>query len=277
MNERVESGMSNDMTLGEDGDASDPGNRGSGFVMPNGKRYLGFLSELHEKHLFDWYLEAGTCKGHSLVPPRSKSIAVDPFFRVDVNVIGTKPQMHAFQMGTDEFFDTGFLKANKIKLDLAFLDGMHLFEYLLRDFINTEKNAKTTSVVVMHDCCPFSYEMTTRDLDNMPSGAWTGDVWKLIPILKEFRPDLTVTVMDARPTGLVVVTGLDPASKKLAANYDKIVAQYRDLTLEEYGLEKFYSLFTFARAADEALNGFPLFAPASIDPELALQPHKVST
>ncbi len=32
---------------------------------------------------------------------------------------------------------------------------------------------------------------------------WTGDVWKLIPILQRYRPDLQLTLFDAPPSGLV--------------------------------------------------------------------------
>lgn len=100
----------------------------------------------------------------------------------------------------------------QIKLSFSFLDGMHLFEFLLRDFIAAEKASGPNGVIAMHDCCPFSHEMTTRDLDNLPQGggAWTGDVWKLIPILREYRPDLKLTVLNAAPTGLVFVSGLKP-------------------------------------------------------------------
>ena len=268
----------NEQSIMTDSDPA-PGIAGAGgeYVRPSGMHYLRFLRRLHQACLFNWYFEVGTCTGDSLVLSRSKSIAVDPFFRVDANAIGTKPQLHTFQMGGDEFFETDFLKANKIKLDFAFLDGMHLFEYLLRDFINAEKNAKKTSVIAMHDCCPYDEAMQTRDLDNLPRGAWTGDIWKLIPILKEYRPDLKVTVLDARPTGLILVTGLNPSSKTLAGAYDEIVAKYRDMTMEAYGLEKFYSLFDFTNARDVAQDGFKIFTPASIDPDLALAQKKVST
>ena len=59
--------------------------------------------------------------------------------------------------------------------------------------------------------------------------------------------------------------------------YDEIVAKYRDMTMEAYGLEKFYSLFDFTNARDVAQDGFKIFTPASIDPDLALAQKKVST
>lgn len=76
-----------------------------------------------------------------------------------------------------------------MKLSVSFLGGMHLFEYLLRDFIGTEKNSTKNSIILLHDCCSFDHTMTTRDLECIPRFAWTGDV------------------LDCKPTGLVALPG----------------------------------------------------------------------
>jgi hypothetical protein len=65
---------------------------------------------------------------------------------------------------------------------------------------------------------------------------WTGDVWKIIPCLREFRPDLRITTLGAAPSGLGVIQGLDPSSRVLEGVYDRAVERYRDLsyaTLDE--------------------------------------------
>jgi len=36
---------------------------------------------------------------------------------------------------------------------------------------------------------------------------WTGDVWKIVPALIKFRPDLRVFTIACPPTGLTVVCG----------------------------------------------------------------------
>ena len=173
------------------------------YVKPMGMPYYRFLSRLHASTLLDWYLEVGCREGLSFAPVVGKTIAVDPFFRAEINIINRKPELHVFQAKSDDFFASGFLARNGIRLSAAFLDGMHLFEYLLRDFMNTEAQSDPKGVIMLHDCVPYSFEMTTRDLENLPKGSWTGDVWKLIPILQAWRPDLMLTVLDCRPTGLV--------------------------------------------------------------------------
>lgn len=247
------------------------------FKRAMGLHYYRFLRRLHGRHLFDWYLEIGCRTGDSLALARCKTIGVDPFFRAAVNIIGTKPALHIAQQTSDEFFASGYLANNRIKLSASFLDGMHLFEFLLRDFINTEAQSTPDSVIMMHDCVPYDFEMTTRDLSNLPQRAWTGDVWKLIPILQSYRPDLTLTVMDCRPTGLVCVTGLSPGNTVLADNYDKIVKQYQDVTLEAFGVERFVDSFELTDALECARAGFPQWKAAGIDPGLAIQPQLVST
>lgn len=233
------------------------------FVEAKGLDYREFLDALHQQLRFDWYLEIGSQTGMSLAKSRSPSVAVDPVFKIRHDVAGNKARLHLFQETSDEFFEAGHLKALKIKPDFSFLDGMHLFEYLLRDVINTEAAGKTTSIIALHDCCPFDHGMTTRDLDNMPRGPWTGDVWKLIPILQEYRPDLKLQVFDCAPTGLVLLSGLDPKNSVLRKNYGRIVKQYQDLTLEDFGVDRFFGSFTFADAGQEVSAGFPNFRPAA--------------
>ncbi|MEJ1991151.1 MAG: hypothetical protein P8X50_05355 [Maritimibacter sp.] len=246
------------------------------FKKAEGIGYYRFMRRLHKSHLFEWYMEVGCRNGRVFSNSRSKTIAVDPFFRAERNIINNKPALHIFQQTSDDFFSSAFLKAAKVKLSFSFLDGMHLFEFLLRDFMNTEQASDQNGVIALHDCLPFGYEMTTRDLNNLPKGAWTGDVWKLIPILKAYRPDLKLTVLDAAPTGLVLISNLKPSSRVLATNYDEIVAKYEKLTLEEYGLEAFYDLFEIEDTEAMIEAGFPLFDKIKLDPSKALNPEKVS-
>ena len=246
------------------------------FKQADGLSYKKFMTALHQERLFDWYLEVGCRTGRIFANARGKTIAVDPFFRAETNIIGVKPSLHVLQQTSDEFFASGFLQVLKAKLSFSFLDGMHLFEFLLRDFIGAEKASDPKGVIALHDCCPFSHEMTTRDLSNLPKQAWTGDVWKLIPILMEYRPDLKITVLDAAPTGLVLVSNLTPKSTTLEKKYDLIVKAYAEMTLRDFGLEAFNALFDYTDTRDFIAEGFPLFKGVAIDPALALTPKKIT-
>jgi hypothetical protein len=246
------------------------------FIRPMGLNYYNFLAALHHTLLFDWYMEIGCRKGDSFAPVRSKTIAVDPFFQAEINIIGKKPVLHLFQMTSDDFFARKFMERNGIQLGVSFLDGMHLYEYLLRDFMNTEAASHPAGVILMHDCVPFDHGMTTRDLDNIPRGAWTGDVWKLIPILQRWRPDLKLTILDSRPTALVAVTNLSPRNRVLQEAEAEIHAEFGSVDLETWGVERFFQSFTMVSALDCARGGFQLFRPASIDPSLAINPRRIT-
>jgi hypothetical protein len=246
------------------------------FLPPRGTRYLNFLGQLHSAMLVDWYLEIGCRTGASFAPVRSKTIAVDPFFRAEINVIGQKPALHVFQATSDDFFATGFLQRNDIRLSLSFLDGMHLFEYLLRDFMHTEAASDPQGVIMMHDLVPHNLRMTSRDLSAI-RGAWTGDVWKLLPILQRWRPDLTLTMLNLRPTGVLCVSNLSPGNRVLQENYDAIVAEFIGQDIESYGVERYFASFAYTDAVAMQKAGFPLFRPVALDPSAALTPRLHST
>ena len=242
----------------------------------SGPRYQNFLSALHSQLLFDWYLEVGCRTGESFAPVRSKTVAIDPFFRANINIIGCKPSLHIFQTTSDEFFASNFLEKSSIQLSLSFLDGMHLFEYLLRDFMNAEANSDPQAVIMMHDCAPRNLQMTTRDLTAI-RGAWTGDVWKLVPILKAYRPELKLVMLDCHPTGLLCVSNLSPGNNILRENYAQILSEFMDVDLETFGVKRFYSLFNYTSAQSEMDQQFPHFIQLALDPLLALEPTKIST
>lgn len=204
------------------------------------RSYVELLSLLHESLRPRTYVEIGVGWGRSLALARSEttSVGIDPRPKLRT-VIPVRTRI--FRLTSDEFFEGHDLKAllDGLPVDLAFIDGMHLFEFALRDFIHLERAARPGTVIAIHDCYPPNAEVATRE---RASRFWTGDVWKLIPCLREYRPDLTVTVADAPPTGLGLVTGLDPTSGLLEAQFAEI--------LERLGVREFDEA---SRAALEAI------------------------
>ena len=246
------------------------------FPRVDGPSYLAFLDAVHRVMAFGCYLEIGCRTGRTIAPVRGPTIAVDPFFKVESNVIGAKPSLLLFQQKSDDFFASRVLEKLGIRVSFAFLDGLHLFEYLLRDFINTEAHSRPEGVIALHDCVPFGEGMLTRDLENLPRGAWTGDVWKLIPILQSYRPDLKITVLNCEPTGLVLISGLDPANTVLRQAYDQIVADWTDVDLVPYGLDRFFGSFALTDARAYAKAGFADFRRVARRPDTVKTPVPVS-
>lgn len=190
---------------------------------------IGLLGEVRARS----YLEVGVAQGDLLRRVECPAIAVDPRIIFQGNVVGKKPFLLTFQMTSDEFFNRHdprrFFPEG---IDVTFLDGLHQFEYLLRDFIKAERACHPRSVILLHDCLPMNEEVAERvpDLANRKieatRSAWTGDVWKVVPILRRMRPSLRITLLDCPPTGLVMVSNLDPASSVLEERYFDIVDEW---------------------------------------------------
>jgi hypothetical protein len=198
-------------------------------IVHSGIDYKSFMQSLIAYFEAKRYFEIGTQNGVSLSMMPCDSIAIDPSFKIDRPIMGGKRVCMLFQMTSDRFF----AKYNPRELlqgpvDVAFLDGMHRFEYLLRDFSNIERHCKRNSVICLHDCLPPTLEMTVREdrgssLSTKYRGYWTGDVWKVVPILKKARRDLKIVFIDCPPTGLVICTNLDPSNEVLKSDYFQLV------------------------------------------------------
>ncbi|MFJ4685430.1 class I SAM-dependent methyltransferase [Streptomyces sp. NPDC091377] len=201
-----------------------------------------FLRGLHKATANRNYLEIGVNDGRSLTLSRVPSIAIDPAFKVVTEI---RADVHLVRATSDAFFardnPLGHLKGGRhplrnlargrspighwrrTTLDLSFIDGMHLFEYALRDFMNVEKHSDWASVIVLDDMLPRSIDEAARDRH---TNAWTGDVYKIVEILARHRPDLVMVLVDTQPTGQLMVFGADPENTVLHDKYDEIMAEF---------------------------------------------------
>jgi hypothetical protein len=192
-------------------------------LMP-GAGYVEVLEKIHGWLRPANYVEIGVGTGRTLAlaGPETRAIGIDPAPIVNAAIgAGTK----VFALTSDDFFARYDLAAEigQASVALAFIDGLHLFEQALRDFINLERYAGAGSLFLVHDCLPLDAASASRD---QQSFFWTGDVWKLIAALRQWRPDLTILTVAARPSGLAMITGLDPASNVLCENFAPIVAEF---------------------------------------------------
>lgn len=216
------------------------------FAAPQNGQHKGvpfreYLRLVHDAVRPANYFEIGVKSGRTFRLARCPAVAVDPVFRTyaEVDPMGVvgRPETYMFQCTSDQFFSAytpkQFFPAG---VDFAFLDGMHLFEYLLRDFLNTEKYVHPGAIIALHDCHPPIAANAVRDRGKLKG--WPGDVWKLLPILQKYRPDVKIRVLDCPSTGLAFVFGLSPHSTTLADHYEEIVAKYTSMTLEDYGLDR---------------------------------------
>lgn len=237
-----------------------------------GPLYRAFIWELLQRKAARNYLEVGVRDGGTIVNANCPTIGVDPNFAFRVNPVGKKRALHLFQMTSDEFFrDYDPRAILGAPVDVAFLDGLHQYEYLLRDFINTERVCSRDSVILLDDCLPINVEMTERvhrrelRKDAEIAMYWTGDVWKVVSILRKYRPDLRITPVAVQPTGSIVVSNLNPDSTVLYDRYFDILDAFTPIELTDELFDAYW-----AENAPRAVE--TLLGPGGFDLSLFLRP-----
>ncbi|MEO0426579.1 MAG: glycosyltransferase [Pseudomonadota bacterium] len=186
--------------------------------------YLDCLRRVHSTLQPRLYFEIGIDTGASLRLAACRSIGVDPAYQVSSSL--TQP-CRLFRQTSDAFFANEKRCGDLFRdgIELAFIDGMHLAEYVLRDFIVTERWMRRDGVVLFDDVLPEQMPMLERE---RRFAAWCGDVFKIVPILRRYRPELRVSVFETfigpYRKGLALVTGLDPENRVLDEHYDEIAA-----------------------------------------------------
>jgi predicted O-methyltransferase YrrM len=187
-----------------------------------GKQYTSWLEWFHKTLQPKNYLEIGVNTGTSLqYASSSKVVGVDPYPNIEHDL---SDNTTIFSVGSDTFFaEENVEQLLDGKIELAFVDGLHQFDQVLKDFINIERHSNKDSVVLFHDIYPVVPATATREWNTY---YWAGDTWKFMHIVNKYRPDLTIKTIPTFPTGLGFVTNLDPSSNILKDNYKSIVEEY---------------------------------------------------
>jgi tetratricopeptide (TPR) repeat protein len=180
------------------------------------------LAHIHETLKPELYLEIGVDLGKSLARAKGPAIGVDPRGDKDVQV-ELNSETSIYEMSSDEFFRSHAEDALRPRPDLVFIDGMHLFEFALRDFMNVERFSNPWTLVVFDDIFPCNPVQAKR---RRQSESWTGDVWKVKNILEEKRPDIALFPLSSASTGLLLVAGLDAHNDVLRKEYERILDTY---------------------------------------------------
>lgn len=167
-----------------------------------------FLSDVHSVLKPKVYMEVGVQHGYSLNRASAADVAVgiDPF-----PLIAARGNQTIYPMPSDEFFS----EMKPYIVDFGFIDGLHLYEQALNDFINMEYYCMPHSVIVMDDVLPRNQAEANRV---QCPGDWTGDVWKVTQILLRYRSELKIVEVNTQPTGTLLVYGFHAGPPSTGVN-----------------------------------------------------------
>ena len=197
----------------------------------SGDFYYDWIRRFYTRLKPETIIEIGVHEGRSLsyAEPPTLAIGVDPNPKV---IFSLRASTYIFPETSDSFFARRRPEAllGGRPLGIGFVDGLHLYEQALKDFINLERHCGQRSVILFHDTVPLDEPTQRRTCDTQ---FHTGDVWKTVLCLKHYRPDLDVFTIATPWTGLTVVIGLEPNTPSLADRYDDAVARFMDVPFSD--------------------------------------------
>jgi hypothetical protein len=153
---------------------------------------------------------------------------------VDPNVDTT------FKVTSDDFFE----KHINQKYDIIFVDGLHLFEQVYKDIINSLNNLNENGVIVIHDTNPVE-EITQRR--ERASEAWHGDVWKAILKLRLEESNIEINTVETDEGCTIIKKGTQELLKPKVDDVDlyqfSVLNSYRKKILNLISPEEFVKMY----------------------------------
>ena len=125
----------------------------------NKKSRIEIVKNIIKLKQYKSYLEIGTFKDDlfSNIVCEDK-IGVDPVSGGNV------------RKTSDEFFAD-----NTKKFDLIFIDGLHHYDQVKKDILNSISILESNGIILMHDCMPRDYYYQAVPISQFN---WNGDTWK---------------------------------------------------------------------------------------------------
>tara|TARA_B100000886_G_scaffold29757_1_gene18759 strand:- start:4268 stop:4942 length:675 start_codon:yes stop_codon:yes gene_type:complete len=157
------------------------------------------------------------------------------FNEITIDKTGVDPVSGGNFRGTsDQFFEK-----NQRKFDCIFIDGLHTYQQVKKDILNSLKFLNQNGIIILHDCLPscISHQRVPR-----ARYKWNGDVWKAIVEIRTKENLDTYTILADQGLGIIKkkknTSLLDLTEKDLKKlnfkyyynNYQKIM---RTITFDE--------------------------------------------
>ena len=140
-----------------------------------GKLNYNFTENFYRWDLIEYLIKKNNYKNYLEIGCDKNQL----FSKVNINnKIGVDPVSGGnVRKTSDDFF-----KENKSGFDIVFIDGLHIYEQVKKDILNSVNCLSDEGIILVHDCMPDSLGKQAVPRYKMQ---WNGDVWKAIVDLRQ--------------------------------------------------------------------------------------------
>ena len=140
-----------------------------------GKLNYNFTENFYRWDLIEYLIKKNNYKNYLEIGCDKNQL----FSKVNIdNKIGVDPVSGGnVRKTSDDFF-----KKNKSNFDIVFIDGLHTYEQVKKDILNSVNCLLDEGIILVHDCMPDSLGKQAVPRYKMQ---WNGDVWKAIVDLRQ--------------------------------------------------------------------------------------------
>ena len=140
-----------------------------------GKLNYNFTENFYRWDLIEYLIKKNNYKNYLEIGCDKNQL----FSKVNIgNKIGVDPVSGGnVRKTSDDFF-----KENKSNFDIVFIDGLHTYQQVKKDILNSVNCLLDEGIILVHDCMPDSLGKQAVPRYKMQ---WNGDVWKAIVDLRQ--------------------------------------------------------------------------------------------
>ena len=140
-----------------------------------GKLNYNFTENFYRWDLIEYLIKKNNYKNYLEIGCDKNQL----FSKVNIdNKIGVDPVSGGnVRKTSDDFF-----KENQSSFDIVFIDGLHIYEQVKKDILNSVNCLLDEGIILVHDCMPDSLGKQAVPRYKMQ---WNGDVWKAIVDLRQ--------------------------------------------------------------------------------------------